>query len=285
VNQQPIMMGTNGTPPTSSTYYMGPGIAPVPAASTFSLTVSGVVPVAGTIVAMYAASNGNIVGTGATDTVTVIKNDGNGTQPTMTCQLTPSVSACSSTSSFTVAASDTISCSETPANVTTARAVSCGFVWQPNTAGQALVFGNGRAVLPVANATNADYYGVAGPSAPGSHLAETVTQQLSPTLPSGGHTLTFGNLYVAQSGTPATNGSGRATTLRAAGGSVGPHCTIGLTSGTIGGATAYFCSDTASGDNYSAASGTLIDMQTNDPGTSGGATLTWFKSTMTAVYQ
>jgi hypothetical protein len=44
-------------------------------------------------------------------------------------------------------------------------------------------------------------------------------------------------------------------------------------------------SDTASGDAYSVASNALLDMQTNDPGTSGGAALTWFKSTMTAVYQ
>jgi hypothetical protein len=236
VNQGPILMSSNGTVPTGSTYYMGPGMAPVVAASTLDITVSGVVPVAGTITSIWGVSNGLILG--GTYTFTAWHN-GSATLPAMTCQVTPSVSSCSSsTNPFTVAAGDTISCAGAPSGVTTARAMSCGFVWQPTAPGQALVWGNGRAVVPVANATNTDYYGVASVSAPGSHLSETVTQQLSPTLP-GGHTLTLGNLYVAQSGTPAINGSGRATTLRAGSASVGPHCTIGLSSGTIGGTTAY----------------------------------------------
>jgi hypothetical protein len=167
--------------------------------------------------------------------------------------------------------------------------MTCGLVWQPNTPGQALVFASGRASPPTTGAGATEFYDVASIGSPGTVTTEANTQQLSPTLPSGGHTLTFGNLYVAQSGAPTSGGATpyRSTTLRAAGATVGPHCQITTTStGTIGGASGtYFCSDVAGSDAYPVANGAFVDMQTADIGTSGGATLTWLKSTMTAVYQ
>ncbi len=280
VNQGPILMGSNGAVTTGSNYYMGPGIMPVAAASTVEVTVSGIIPVAGTIESVWGYLNGT-PGASKSYAYTVYHN---GSATTLTCTVTGTVSGLcnSSANPFTVAAGDTVSCATVPSGTPTSHIAACGLVWQPNATGQALVFANARAVLPLVDTT--EYYSVAGISGPGTPVTtESQTQQLAPTILSG-HTLTFGNLYVAQ-GTVAPSASGRANALRVAGSSVGPHCTINTSgsTGTIGGvASTYYCDDTP--DTYSVPSGALVDMQTVDSGTAGSA-LASFKSTMTAVYQ
>ena len=284
VNQGPIMMASNGAVSATNTNYIGPGGSPSPAGSAAEINVSGIVPVAGAIESIWAIANGSPGTAGSQYYKFTIYH--NGASTSLTCQVNnPSASsACNSSANpITVAAGDTISCGITPTGTPTARVVTCGFAWQPSATGQALVFANGRTSPPTTGASSTEYYNIAGFSSPGTITTESTAEQLSPNLPSGGHTLTFGNLVVAQSTTPTSNS--RTTTLRAgaASPSNGPSCQITTTStGTIGGVTGvYNCADT---HTYQSASGTLIDMQTSDLG-SGGTTPTWFKSTMTAVYQ
>ncbi len=278
VNQGPILMNSAGAVSTSATNYIGPGGEV--AAGTSEIVLSGIIPVAGVVEGFYAGV-ASTSGAAGTKYYTFIVEH-NGADSTITCQVNnPSAStACNDTvHSFSVAAGDTVSCKITPTGSPTARVANCGILWQPTTSGQSLVFNNESPGRPALNATN--YFNATGLSV--AATTETSLQQMTPTLNSG-HTLTFGNLEAAQN---AFAISGRSVTLRAnaASPSSGPHCSIstsgGITVGGVSGTAA--CADTTDTYQITSSSQPLLDMMTADSGT--GTALTWFKSTMTAVYQ
>ncbi len=278
VNQGPILMSSVGAVANNATNYIGPGGGY--AAGTSEIAVSGIIPVAGVVEGFYAAV-ASTPGTAGTKYYTFIVEH-NGVDSPITCQVNnPSAStACNDTvHSFSVAAGDTVSCKITPTGTPTARVANCGVLWQPTTSGQSLVFNNESPGRPALNATN--YFDAAGFSVAGT--TETSLQQMAPTLNSG-HTLTFGNLEAAQN---ALAIGGRSVTLRAnaASPSSGPSCSIstsgGITVGGVSGTAA--CADTTDTYQITSSLQPLLDMMTADSGV--GTALTWFKSTMTAVYQ